>query len=576
VNSPSVSAAAASVVALLDRREFRKAAAEAEMAVKRAPGSVELWNLLGAAWLLAGELAKGERATAKALALDPASADARRNHDVALQGMRARCREALSTLADPEDEGGRLEAAFQAVVEADDASVLDDDLKGPALAVFLRLAAGEAAERRWPFASIGRDFAARGEHRSLLYQIPRADDDADRRELLEQHRAWGRLAEARAAAEPVERAPRGPRSRLRVGLLSSDLRIHVVTAFADPLIEHAQENGVDLYCYSAQPGAPDGAQQHIAGRVTEFRHLPGAGALEMARAVAADAPDVLIEIGGSTNANRLEAMAHRLAPVQASWLGYPHSAGLATIDHMVLDPYLAPTDPSLMIERPLLMPRSWIALSPGFFRDEPRPVEVLPEDRKGFITFGSANSAYKYTPAALQAWARVMAAVPRSRFLFVRPEGGSATFRRNVAEAFAKAGVGTDRLDFAAVRGGHLPYYGEIDISLDTFPLTGGTTTCEALWMGVPVISLRGPAIYERLSHSILNNVGLGDLSVDSGAAFVAKGVALAGDPGFRRDWRAQCRRQIMAGALGDMRQFAEDFFRMLRGLEPAQVRSDA
>jgi len=552
-------------LALLERRNYGAAAAEAELGLERSPGSVDLWNLLGAAKILAGDLVDAARATARALELDPASADARRNNGVAVAGLRNRCRAALAALGGADDEGGALEAAYHAVVDADDAGVLDKDLTGPALVVFLRLAAVDEAARRWPFATVGRDFVARGEHRSLLYQIPRVRDDGDRRELLDQHRAWGRRAEAQAAAQPIGPAPRAPRSRLRVGLLSSDLRIHVVTAFADPLIEYAAESGVEICCYSAQPGAPDGAQQHIAGRVAKFTHLPGAGATDVARAIADDAPDVLIEIGGSTNANRLEAMAHRLAPVQVSWLGYPHSSGLSTIDYMMLDPYLAPLDPSLMIERPLLMPRSWIALSPGFFRDDPRPAADLAEARKGHLTFGTANSAYKYSAATLRAWAKVLAAVPGSRFLFVRPEGGSAQFRSNVAEHFAREGVAADRLEFAAVRGGHLPYYGEIDISLDTFPLTGGTTTCEALWMGTPVVTLAGPAIYERLSHSILNNAGLADLSVESVEAFVARAVALAADRELRRGWRAECRDVIMAGALGDMRQFAEDFCRLLK-----------
>jgi len=463
-------------------------------------------------------------------------------------------------LSGPGDEAALLEAAYRAAAEADDAGVLDDDLRGAALAVVLRLGGADEADRRWPFAAVGRGFAARGDHRSLLYQLPRVRSDADRRELLGQHRTWGRAAETRAAARPVRPAARGPRSRLRVGLMSSDLRIHVVTAFADPLIEHAPEFGVDLFCYSAQPGPPDGAQQHIAGRVAKFVHLPGADADKMARAIAADAPDVLIEIGGSTNANRLEAMARRLAPVQASWLGYPHSTGLSTIDRLMVDPWLVPPDESLMIERPLVVARSWIALSPGFFRDEPRPAAEPPQDRKGHVTFGTANSAYKYSAATLRAWAQVLAAVPGSRFLIVRPEGGSALFRRHVAEHFAREGVGPERIEFAPVRGGHLPYYGEIDVSLDTLPLTGGTTTCEALWMGVPVVSLAGAAIYERLSHSILNSAGLADLSVGSLEAYVAKAAELAADRERLRAWRAEGRARIMAGPLGDMRAFARDF----------------
>ena len=479
------------------------------------------------------------------------------------EALRLRCRAALTDLSAPGDEGARLEAAFHAIREVQDAGVLDDDAQGISLAVLLRLAAVEEADRRWPFAEIGRTLAARGEHSYLTNQLPRVRTDADRRELLEQHRIWGRAAEAKAARKPITVAPRGPRTRRRIGLLSADLRMHVVLAFAEPLIQYAGENGVELYCYSAQPGEPDAAQQHVARHVAAFRHLPGAVAHELAQAIAADAPDVLIDIGGSTGFNRVEAMAHRLAPVQLSWMGYPHSCGLSTIDYMVLDPHLAPTDTSLLIERPLLMPRSSIALSPGFLSREAPLAAELPQERKGVFTFGSAGSTYKYSAASLRAWARVLASVPNSRFLFVRPEGGSEIFRRNVAEHFARMGVADDRLDFAVVRHRHRPLLSEIDISLDTFPLTGGTTTIEALWMGAPVVSLRGPAVYERVSHAILTNVGLSDLSVETEDAFVARAVELAGDQVRRRRWRAEGR-DAMTAALGDAQGFAAEFYAML------------
>jgi predicted O-linked N-acetylglucosamine transferase (SPINDLY family) len=287
----------------------------------------------------------------------------------------------------------------------------------------------------------------------------------------------------------------------------------------------------------------------------------------MAQAIAKDAPDILIELGGSTGANRLEALAHRLAPVQASWLGYPHSTGLSTIDRFILDPFNAPTDPALILETPLLMPRTWVTLSPAYFTDETPVSPILPEATAGAITFGSANSPYKFSAATLAAWARCLVAVPGSRFLLVRPEGASALFRRNFAAPFAAAGVEPGRLMFAPVRGGHLPLYDQIDVALDTLPLTGGMTTAEALWMGVPVVSLAGPAIYERLSHSLLNNAGLGDLSVGSVEAYVAKAVELAGDRARRTAWRAQARDRIRGGPLGDAKGFASDFYEMLAGM---------
>ena len=493
----------------------------------------------------------------------PATSDAA----TTLESLRQAYRAALSELANPQDEAARLNAAYEAVTAADDAGVLEAAAEGVSLGLFLRLAAMEEADRRWPFAPAGRGIAARGEHRNLIYQLPRVADDAGRRELLDQYRAWGRRVQAKAALKPVRRAPRGRKTRPRIGLMSSDLRIHVVGAFVDPLIDHAPTLDADFYCYSAHPGPADAFQQHVAGHVTAFRHLPGGNARDMAKAVAADSLDGLIEIGGSTNENRLEALAYRPAPVQISWLGYPHSAGLGAIDHIILDPHLAPTEPDLLIEKPLLMPRSWVAMSRGYFRDDLPLAAGLPQDRRGFITFGTAGSPYKYSAPTLAAWGRVVAAVPGSRFLCVRPEGGSPIFRRNMADHFARQGVSADRLEFAAVRGAHLPYYEQIDISLDTFPLTGGMTTCDALWAGVPVVSLAGKAFWERLSHSLLTNAGLADLSTATVEAFVNRAIELAADRPRRLQWRTEARARIMVGPLGDQRRFAEDFFQAVTGV---------
>ena len=539
--------------------------AAGETGVAQWPASAQLWSLLGAARMLSGDLLGGYRAALKALALDPTIPEATQNAAQALEVLRQPYRAALAQLSDPADEAAKLEAAYQAVAAADDEGLLEDGARGVCLGVFLRLAAVEEADRRWPFAEIGRARATREGHPYLFYQLPRVRSDADRRELLEQHRLSGAEAERLAAADPVRPAPRGPRSRPRVALMSSDLRGHAVAPFVAPLVDHAADCGVELYCYSAYPGPADGFQRHVAEHAAAFRLLPGADAQAMARAIAADAPDVLIEVGGSTGDNRFEALAHRLAPVQVSWLGYPHSVGLSTIDGLVLDPHLAPTEPGLILEQPLLMPTSWVALSPGYFRDDVPLAPGLPQDRKGRATFGTAGNPYKYSAATLDAWARVLAAVPGSRFLFVRPEGAAPTFRRNIEAHFARHGVEADRLEFAAVRGGHLPYYGEIDVSLDTFPLTGGMTTCEALWMGVPVVSLAGKAVYERLSHSLLTNAGLGDLSTDTVEAYVARAAQLAQDRERLRAWRAEGRKTLMA-ALGDMPAFARDFFALVTG----------
>jgi predicted O-linked N-acetylglucosamine transferase (SPINDLY family) len=164
----------------------------------------------------------------------------------------------------------------------------------------------------------------------------------------------------------------------------------------------------------------------------------------------------------------------------------------------------------------------------------------------------------------LAAWARVVAAVPGSRFLFVRPEGGSQAFVRNIRAHFAAQGVAPERVEFRAVSGTHMAQYNEIDIALDTFPQTGGTTTCEAAWMGVPTVTVAGAALFERLSHSILHNAGLGDLSTDSPEAFHAVAVALAADTDRLQALRSGLRDQLKAGPLGQTEAFARDFFDLI------------
>jgi protein O-GlcNAc transferase len=254
-------------------------------------------------------------------------------------------------------------------------------------------------------------------------------------------------------------------------------------------------------------------------------------------------------------------MAYRPAPIQASWLGYPHSAGLSAIDYFICDPYSLPTRPEYLIEKPLVMPHTWLALGDAFFSDRNEITPGLPSERNGFVTYGTANNPHKYGREVVRAWARVVAATPGSKFAFVRPEGSGASFRRNLAALFAQEGVSEDRLIFHAVRGKHLPYYNELDITLDPFPLTGGTTTTESLWMGVPLVSLVGQAFHERLSYSILSNAGLGDLCATDLDGYQAIALKLAADVERRRAIRANMREDLRRSPLGQTEQFARDFY---------------
>lgn len=405
---------------------------------------------------------------------------------------------------------------------------------------------------------------------ALHAQLGRVRTMQDRLVLMDCHRQWGARYEMKPVPLRPQRGPMG--SKIRVGFVSSDLRHHPVSYFALPIFEHYDNQRFEFYAYSFHPGSPDAVQRGIAGRIAGFRRMPNMPERDIAQRIADDRLDILFELGGSTHLNRLEVMAHKPAPVQVSWLGYPHSSGLSRIDYILVDPYLKPPDPRLLLERPFEMPSSWVSLGRLGFVDHPI-LPTLPEERSGRLTFGTMNNPYKYSPDAIALWARVMQRVPGSRFLMVRPEAGVAAFRDGMARAFARHGIAADRLAYVAVRGQHMARYNDIDIALDTLPQTGGTTTCEALWMGVPTVSLVGPAFFERLSFSNLTNAGLRDLAVDTPDAYVEVAVALAADVDRRRGLRQTLRTTIPRLPLGDTHGWVKDFERLIvRTLEHADA----
>jgi len=465
------------------------------------------------------------------------------------------------------DEAEHLERAY---------SLLKDSLpKKPqlsasglkvAIEVLTRVGDYQAISTLGSFSEIGRTWAEAGKHSALLAHLARVVTAEDRRDLVEMHRIWGRQAAKAAARAPITRpAPRVSNGKLRVGFMSSDLRNHPVAYFALPLFEHYDRSKFEVFCYSFYQGQEDQTQRAITAWVDAFRWTKDISDRDAAQMIAEDQLDMLIELGGSTHMNKLAVMAYKPAPLQASWVGYPHSAGLSEIDYLVLDPLMTPEDPGLVIEKPLALPKTWYALGERAFRDEPAVALEAPVERNGFVTFGTANNPYKYGPEVLKAWAEIVVRTPGSRFLFVRPEGGSPSFRQNMLRHFEAVGVTADRVRFVPVRGRHLPYYNEMDISLDAFPQTGGTTTCESLWMGVPVVAKVGEAVFERLSYSVLVNVGLGDLCARSTEQYIAIATELAANPYRIGELRRGLRERLKASPLGDTRQFAHDYFEMVR-----------
>ncbi len=465
------------------------------------------------------------------------------------------------------DEGPRIDRAAELVLQALPA-IADTD-KPAAAGVLWRAGRYAEARRLGGAVELARLAVEAGQPQLLLDQLAKVETDADRVALLAAHRRWAEGLEAAAAARPLVRPVGQPRDRLRLGFLSSDLRVHVVGFFAQPLFEFIDPR-FELYIYASQKGGRDYIQDWFEAQARGVRALP-ADDWQAAQLIADDDLDMLIDLSGPTSQGRPALLAYKPGRLQASWLGYPHSLGLSAIDHYIADPFLAPRE-DLLIERPLSMPASWICMAPAAFQAQPDVAEPAPVARNGYVTFGAANDVYKWSPRVLAAWAKVVAAIPGSRMVFVRPEVGAALLRETVQAAFADAGVAADRLDFRPVRGVARPAYADIDIALDTFPVTGGTTTCEAAWMGTPTVALVGPAPYERLSYSILTNLGLGELCAETTADFVRIAVELARSPERIGELRSSLRVRVRAGALGNAARFAGDFYAMIAAAIAAQA----
>ena len=415
-----------------------------------------------------------------------------------------------------------------------------------------------------------RDTDAKNKGSCFLEMLVLTETESNIEELAGFHREWAGWLSETVALDPLPpfTLPR-KRKKIRLGIMSSDLRSHSVGKFVMPLIQNYDRDAFEVYCYSPIEVPTDTAQQAFIERVEGFRFIANSSDRQSAEMIRGDEIDILFELNGFTQNTKIGTLAHRAAPVQIEWLGYPFTTGMKEIDYLLLDRHCRPDDDSWLTEKALLMPDSWVCF--GEFPDDLITMPLPFERNDGVFTFGTMNNPYKLTPQIFDLWTRVLDAVPNSRFLVVRPEAKSKIFVSNVCKEFAKRGVGPERLYFVNNRDTtyeieereftlrHYYYYDEIDISLDTYPVTGGTTTCDALWMGVPVVSMFGRSIHQRLGLSILNSAGLGDLCVATQDEFVDKAVALTRDRDRLADIRVNTRDRLRASPLCDAPRFTEN-----------------
>ena len=379
-------------------------------------------------------------------------------------------------------------------------------------------------------------------------------------EIFAESRRWDEAhAAGRTAAASRDYAnDRNPDRRLRIGYVSPDFRDHSVSHFVEPLFDAHDRDAVELFAYAHVP-VTDDASDRIRKSVDGWCETVGMTYAELADRIRADGIDILVDLAGHTAGNRLPAFAGKPAPVLASWLGYGGTTGLGAMDYRITD---AVTDPEGVAEAQhtetlARLPNAFLCYRPP--EDAPE-VGAPPSVTAGHITFASFNSLAKVTPEAASTWARVLDAVPGSRLIIKGSPFTDADIRGRYVQHFAAAGIDEDRVELLAQlpsRQEYLAVYNRVDIVLDTFPYNGGTTTCEALWMGVPVVTLYGDRTVSRMSAGMLGQVGMSDLVAQSEADYIGIAAGLAGDPARLAELRAGLRPRMQESPLCDAPAFA-------------------
>lgn len=512
----------------LRQGDFAEAEKAYNEAVRLAPESAQAWTGLGCALDEAGS-PKADVALKRALALEPQHAGAASRLAQWLRG-RGRAQEALDLL------DGILRVA------PDDAMLLRavGDIRNSvgdyvlARAAFARIRAGAP-----------QDWGAWDNELWALNFMPEATTE----QILAEHRAFGE-ALARSLPAAGENFTPHQRQRLKIGYVSADFRRHSVACFIEPLLQHHDRNRFEIHCFYNFPSGDD-VTQRLHALAEHWHDIAGASDDEVARQVRNNGIDILVDLAGHTALNRLGVFARKPAPLQCTWLGYLCTTGLATMDGRLCD---AITDPpgvseGWQVEQPWRVSPSQWCYQPQVELPEP---SALPMAKNGYWTFGSFNQESKLNSGVLNAWARVLLALPGSRLRIVGITCDVVESR--IREAFTGHKLASDRIEII----GRLPIdaylaaYRDVDIALDTFPYNGATTTCDALLMGVPVAAIAGDRAIARGGASLLTAVGLTDWIAAAPDDLVSVMKAQTANPRNVEILRQQLSGRMRASALMD------------------------
>ncbi len=390
-------------------------------------------------------------------------------------------------------------------------------------------------------------------------------ENARPEDVYAEHVAWAKIhADPLLAQTKPHDNSRDPERRLRIAYLSADFRQHALTYFIEPALAQRDSAAFEVFCYHSGRIVDD-VTRRLAQYADHWREIIDLDDEQAAELIRSDGIDVLVDLSGHLRDNRLLVFARKPAPIQVTYLAYPNTTGMSAMDYRISDAVCDPPGATERYYRETLirLPRCMWCYQP---REDMPAVSPSPARLSGRVTFASMNGAIKVTQRMLSLWARILGEVPDSRLVLTTvPEQG----RERIRDALTRAGVAEARISMYD----RLPtkdfwvLYAGIDIMLDTFPMNGGTTTCEALWLGVPVVTRSGDIFQSRAGMSILGTMELDELIAPDDEAYVRIAVALARDGGHLAALRAGLRERMRASPLTDGRSYARALETAYRGI---------
>ena len=523
--------------ALKNLHRFAEAAASLRHAVELNPENAAIWLNLGAALL---ELSVRDEAIVcfrRAIQLEPGRPEAYNILGSALldAGLLGEAKEQLQVAL-------RLRPTYPAA----------HDNLGRALR-----AQGRAAEAAEEFRTALATAPQPGTHSNLVYALNFVPGISPA-EVFAEHKRWAELhaASLKTEARPFAIELEADR-RLRIGYVSPDFIHHAVSYFIEPVLAAHDHARVEMFCYS-NALVPDAVTARLRALSDHWRDIAQLNDEQVSMLIREDKIDILVDLAGHTARHRLLVFARKPAPVQVTWLGYPNTTGLAAINYRITDALSDPTGQTdaWQSEELIRLPETFSCYRPP---DDAPAVSKLPALENGYITFGSFNHFAKINSAVLDLWARLLVRLRSARLLLKARSLADPETTAQVLAAFARRGVGEDRITLRSDElsvPAQLGLYHGVDIALDTFPYNGTTTTCEALWMGMPVVTLAGQTHVSRVSASLLTHLGRSEWIAHSEDEYIEKCVRLAADLPSLAEVRTGQRERMRLSPLCDATRF--------------------